>query len=238
MLGLRGEEDHRDVARLRIGLEAPAHLVAVQSRHHDVEQDQVGRRVGRGDPQRLLAAARDLHLVVVLEQAAHQGEVVRRVVHHEDRWPSVVESRAVHGRALFRRTPRRPPSAPRRAASKSKARMASSILRKWSGKAARSRPAVLVEQVARLGVVARRAALRACRTRPRAPPRRRRRPILASAARQRPLQLRDQRVERLGQRVERRHRSLARAARSLMARSSVVRAAAARRSRRCCRRRP
>src|SRR5262245_22054940 len=39
---LRGEQDHRDVARLLVALERLAGLVAVELRHHDVEHDQVG----------------------------------------------------------------------------------------------------------------------------------------------------------------------------------------------------
>ena len=58
-------------------------LVAVHARHHDVEQDQVGRVVRLVDLQRFLAAIGHFDLVVVLEQAAHQREVVGGVVDHQ-----------------------------------------------------------------------------------------------------------------------------------------------------------
>jgi hypothetical protein len=38
----RGDNDHRDVLRARLGLEPPANLETVHAGHHHVEQDDVG----------------------------------------------------------------------------------------------------------------------------------------------------------------------------------------------------
>jgi len=84
LVGPGGHENHRNVGRPPVRLEALAHLVAIHLGHHDVEQDQVGRlRTGR-DAQRLLAADSHLHMVGVLEQCADQRQIVRGVVHHQD----------------------------------------------------------------------------------------------------------------------------------------------------------
>ena len=84
-VGARGEEDHGNVARVQVRLEPAADLIAVHARHHDVEQDEVGRLLALRDLQRLLPLVGHLHVVVVAQQPAHEREVVGRVVHHEHR---------------------------------------------------------------------------------------------------------------------------------------------------------
>jgi len=80
---LGSQEDHRDLPRGGLGLEAPADRVAVHLRYHDVQQDQVGWG-GFHDPQRLLPAVGDLDPVLLLQEPADQVEVVRGIVHDED----------------------------------------------------------------------------------------------------------------------------------------------------------
>ena len=46
----RSDEHHRQQRGLRIGAQPPAHVVAGQARHHDVEQDQVGGFARRSSP--------------------------------------------------------------------------------------------------------------------------------------------------------------------------------------------
>jgi hypothetical protein len=82
-LGHRGEEDHRDALGLRVALQPLGILRSVHLRHHDVEQDQVRRALRNRDLQGALAAVGDLDAIFVLEQAAHQHQVVGRVVHHQ-----------------------------------------------------------------------------------------------------------------------------------------------------------
>ncbi len=102
----RGQEDDGNVARGGMRLELPADLVAVQAGHHDVKQDQVGRRVGLGDAQRLLAVVGHLDEVMVAQQRGHEREVVGGVVHHQHRGDGPVlehgvigEQGSVHGGA-------------------------------------------------------------------------------------------------------------------------------------------
>ncbi len=47
-----GDENHRNVARHRIGFQGHADFVAAHAGHHDVEQDQVDPGFGKGDFQR------------------------------------------------------------------------------------------------------------------------------------------------------------------------------------------
>jgi len=81
--GLGGQEDDGDVTRGGIGLESSADLIAVHFRHHDIEQNQVRGGIRAGDSQRALTAVGDFDLVFVLEQAAHQCQVVRDIVNHQ-----------------------------------------------------------------------------------------------------------------------------------------------------------
>ena len=68
----RRQEDHRGVAGVRIVLEAAARLVAVDARHHDVEQDDQRLRAA-GDLQRVLAVAGDEQSVVRAARAFRGG---------------------------------------------------------------------------------------------------------------------------------------------------------------------
>jgi hypothetical protein len=72
----------------RIRLQARADLVAVQLRHLDVEQDQVGQRIGVGAGQRLVAVGRELDVVVLLQHDAEQVPDVLGIVGDEmtGRW--------------------------------------------------------------------------------------------------------------------------------------------------------
>ena len=86
----RAEEHHRQFARRLAGAQLPAHLIAVETRHHDVEQHEVGRvlldaakRGGavEGDAQLVLAPQRldqdvDIGLDVVDDENAAVGEVL------------------------------------------------------------------------------------------------------------------------------------------------------------------
>lgn len=83
LLHLGGQEDHRDLPRLRHLLQRLHHLIAIHLGHHHVEQDQVYPGAGREDLQRPLAADGDLDPVVRAEQGAEQGEVLRCVIDHQ-----------------------------------------------------------------------------------------------------------------------------------------------------------
>ena len=65
-------------------LEAPANSVVIHSGHHGIQQNQAGRRTGRSDLQRLVAAVGDSQVVLDLEQAVHTCEVVGRGANHQD----------------------------------------------------------------------------------------------------------------------------------------------------------
>ena len=94
-VGERGDEDDGDLAGPRIGLEPPRRLIAVQPRHQDVEQDEVGLGV-LGLIQGTLTVACDQHgqplAVQVLEQ---YGDVRRGIVDHQD-GPALLGLRAHH----------------------------------------------------------------------------------------------------------------------------------------------
>ena len=79
----RGDADHRDVARQRVVAQAPHHLVAVHARHHQVEQDQVGPRVGGRQPQRRRARVGGAHRVLAHQQLAQNREVLGHIVDNE-----------------------------------------------------------------------------------------------------------------------------------------------------------
>ena len=78
-IGLRRDQDDRHERQAGIGLELPADLNAVPARHHDVEQDQIGRLRARGD-QRLVAVPGRDHLVTLPRQTGLENLEVRRVV--------------------------------------------------------------------------------------------------------------------------------------------------------------
>ena len=92
-IGLGGEEDHRHETQRRIRLEAFERTDAVELRHHDVEQDQVGPR-GLRHIQRLFAVFGRDHLVAGgLEPHAHDLEIGRHIVDGQD------AGRMMHGPA-------------------------------------------------------------------------------------------------------------------------------------------
>nr|WP_229219530.1 hypothetical protein [Duganella sp. BJB1802] len=75
-----GHEDHRHGGDRRgVGLQAPAHLEAVDAGQHHVQQDQVGRRE-RDPPQRFVAAVRDRQPQALRAQHAHRQRQVGLVV--------------------------------------------------------------------------------------------------------------------------------------------------------------
>ena len=83
-LGLAGEEDGRNAGRRRLALERAAHLEARHLRHLDVEEDQIGLRLG----ERLLYAgagiARRIDVVVGAEHLRHQRQQVAGVIDGEN----------------------------------------------------------------------------------------------------------------------------------------------------------
>ncbi|MCY1427443.1 hypothetical protein D9M71_432890 [compost metagenome] len=95
-----GQEDHRDVLRAWIGLELAADFVAVHPGHHHIEQDQIGRRLALCFQQRFVAAGCSFHLVMPAQQIAHQPQVARLVIDHQDALLVGPVQNAVHGHAL------------------------------------------------------------------------------------------------------------------------------------------
>ena len=83
-VGLGGDQDHRDEGQRQIGLEALDGLDAVQSRHHDVEQHEIGEQfaclVERGDA---VAGGRDL-VAEAFEPHLQDLDIVRDIVDDED----------------------------------------------------------------------------------------------------------------------------------------------------------
>src|SRR3954470_14627398 len=71
LLVLRGADDHGDVLGLLLARDRPRGLEAVQARHHDVHEDEVGLLALRAIDGRL-AAVHEQHLVAaLLEQPFH-----------------------------------------------------------------------------------------------------------------------------------------------------------------------
>lgn len=67
-----------------VGLELPADLVAIHAGHHDVEQNHVGLGGGAGDLEGPFTVDGRHHLVIVLEHADQEIDIVRRIVNDED----------------------------------------------------------------------------------------------------------------------------------------------------------
>lgn len=65
------QHDDRNTCRGFVALQVAGHLVAVHARHHDVQQDQVGRPLGH-DLQRFFTAARTQGLVALVLQQGFQ----------------------------------------------------------------------------------------------------------------------------------------------------------------------
>ena len=76
----RGDADHRDVARGRVGAQALHHLVAIHAGHHHVEQDQIGLRAHARQVQRSGAGVGRAHGVLVAQQLTEHGEVLGHIV--------------------------------------------------------------------------------------------------------------------------------------------------------------
>ncbi len=77
------QEDDRNAGGVGIGLELLADVVAVQLRQRGVEQDQVRPRQLLGDAQRQPAVVGQLDFILVLQQAVHHDQVVRRLIDDE-----------------------------------------------------------------------------------------------------------------------------------------------------------
>jgi hypothetical protein len=82
----RGEEDHGGALRLRVRLQPAARLVAIDARHHHVEQDE-GRAGPVRDLERVLAARGDQQAVAAAVEGLPQEVEVRRLVVHEQDAP-------------------------------------------------------------------------------------------------------------------------------------------------------
>ncbi len=83
-VGLGGREDHRDRRSAVVHLEAATGVEAVDARHHDVEQDQVGQ-LTIGDAQRVLAVRRTKRIGTERLETPHEQIDVRGlVVYHQD----------------------------------------------------------------------------------------------------------------------------------------------------------
>ena len=85
-VGLGGHQDDRDEPVRRVLLEPLHDLDAVELRHHDVEQDQIGLELGRAR-ERLLAVSRGDDLIALrFEPDAQDIQVGRDVVDGQNAW--------------------------------------------------------------------------------------------------------------------------------------------------------
>ena len=78
-----GQKDHRNIPRIRIGLELFAYLVTTHTRHHDIQQDEIRRRL-LNDFQRHLAVDGSLYHVVGGEDALNHVQVFGCVIYCKD----------------------------------------------------------------------------------------------------------------------------------------------------------
>jgi len=83
----RRQKNDRNGGGVWIFLEPLAGFVTIHHRHHDVEQDQIRRRIHRGDVQSAFTADRDFGFVATFEQGAQQGDVVGGVVNDQNGLP-------------------------------------------------------------------------------------------------------------------------------------------------------
>ena len=83
-VGLGRQENDRNLPGHRVTLQTTTNLVTIQVRHHDVQQDQVGRFCPLGNLQGLFAIIGDLHPIDILEDEAEQGQAFQRIIHHEN----------------------------------------------------------------------------------------------------------------------------------------------------------
>ncbi len=91
-----GQHDHRDVRQRRIGLHPAEHGPAVDLRHHDVERDDIGRRLAH-DVERFGAVAGMEHAIASLASVALQHLVHGRIVIDHENRQSLAASRALGG---------------------------------------------------------------------------------------------------------------------------------------------
>ena len=76
----RRHEDHRDVVQIGLRAQGLQHLVAVDHRHHHVQQDQVGTRLGAHRLQGAQAGIGHAHMVERPQDLADGGQVFLGVV--------------------------------------------------------------------------------------------------------------------------------------------------------------
>ena len=81
-----GDENHRHATQRRCRLQMAESLVAVHFRHHDVEQDQIRRRL-LCQLQRFGAGVGELHFVIVGQRFAEQRDVGEHVVNDQQMRP-------------------------------------------------------------------------------------------------------------------------------------------------------
>src|SRR5262245_26643393 len=110
----RRQKDHRGLTRFGVRLEAPARLVAVDARHHDVEQDQQRVNLARHLDGALAASADEQPETAPVERVAQHVQVRGFVVNQQDA-VGVFAERAERGCGLVHAWstftfPRRPPS--------------------------------------------------------------------------------------------------------------------------------
>ena len=81
---IAGNENDRNPGGSAVGLEAPAHLKAVDAGHDDIQQDQVRRLVGMGDGQGPFTLGGDAERVRVFEKFHQHPDIARLVIHDQD----------------------------------------------------------------------------------------------------------------------------------------------------------
>ncbi|MNZ90793.1 hypothetical protein D3C78_1097640 [compost metagenome] len=98
-VGLRAEHDHRRRLLAPARLELLEHLMAVQVRHADVQQDQVGQaRLQQGRQLARVGEPVQVGVALLLEHVQQQLDVDRVVVQHQDARLQIAALPAVHQR--------------------------------------------------------------------------------------------------------------------------------------------
>ena len=80
----RRDHDHRDVPQLRVHLHALQHLIAIEPRHHDVEEHEVDRLGSEPLERRQAIGRADRRVAEEVELLLEQVDVQRLVVHDQD----------------------------------------------------------------------------------------------------------------------------------------------------------
>jgi len=83
-VGHHGHEDDRREGKIPHRLQPPAHLDAVELRHHDIEEDQVGPRRARDCEGLLTVTGGDDVVALAREARANDPDVARVVVDDQD----------------------------------------------------------------------------------------------------------------------------------------------------------